>query len=164
MIDASNKLTDTSAWFSSFPDSMTRSLLKWLMPLWAWACWGLTPAVAQTFVMHCEVEGTLPALDDLKLKPAQVTLEIQAMGHNLFLKMKGPKPYELFVNTLTTEQFEGKNLTNAQRMGLQNRNIRNGDMREIRITRQGLELSGYSDIEYQRKKVRMTLEGICRTD
>ena len=49
-------------------------------------------------------------------------------------------------------------------MGLQNRHIKNGDMREVRITRQGLELSGYSDIEYRRKKVRMTFEGTCHTN
>ena len=138
---------------------MSRFFLQLFFALAAWISLGVSCALAQTFVMHCEVEGSIPALDDLKLKPAQVTLEIQAMGHNLFLKMKGPKPYELFVNTLTTEQFEGKNLTNAQRMGLQNRNISTGDMREVRISRQGLELSGYSDIEYRRKKVRMTFEG-----
>jgi hypothetical protein len=140
---------------------MPRCFLKFLLPLWLWL--GLSTAWAQTFVMHCDVEGTIPAMDDLKLKPAQVTLEIQAMGNNLFLKIKGPVPYELFVNTLTTEQYEGKNLTNAQRMGLQNRHLKNGDMREVRISRQGLELSGYSDIEYRRKKVRMSFEGICRT-
>lgn len=143
---------------------MSRSLLLMLLRCWMFALLGMSTAQAQTFVMHCDVEGTIPALNDLKLKPAEVTLEIQAMGHNLFLKMKGPKPYELFVNTLTTEQFEGKNLTNAQRMGLQNRNLSTGDMREVRITRQGLELSGYSDIDYQRKKVRMSFEGTCRTN
>jgi hypothetical protein len=140
---------------------MSRTCLKWLLPVWLGL--GFTFVWAQTFVMHCDVEGTIPALEDLKLKPAQVTLEIQALGHNLFLKMNGPAPYAFFLNTLTTEQYEGKNLTNAQRMGLQNRHIKNGDMREVRITRQGLELSGYSDIEYRRKKVRMTFEGTCHT-
>ena len=36
-------------------------------------------------------------------------------------------------------------------------------LREVRITRQGLEISGYSDIEYRRKKVRMAFEGTCQT-
>ncbi len=141
---------------------MFRTCLKLLLSLFLGL--GITSVWAQTFVMHCDVEGTIPAIDDLKLKPAQVTLEIQSLGHNLFLKINGPAPYALFLNTLTTEHYEGKNLTNAQRLGLQNRHIKNGDMREVRITRQGLELSGYSDIEYRRKKVRMAFEGTCQTN
>jgi len=34
---------------------------------------------AQTFIMSCELEGVIPALEDKKLKPEKVVVEIQTM-------------------------------------------------------------------------------------
>jgi hypothetical protein len=44
-------------------------------------------AFAQTFKMPCEVEATIPAMEDVKIKPQKVVIEIQSMGKNIFLKM-----------------------------------------------------------------------------
>jgi hypothetical protein len=37
-------------------------------------------AFAQTFKMPCEVEATIPAMEDVKIKPQKVVIEIQSMG------------------------------------------------------------------------------------
>ena len=39
---------------------------------------------AQTFKMPCEVEATIPAMEDVKIKPQKVVIEIQSMGKNIF--------------------------------------------------------------------------------
>jgi hypothetical protein len=68
----------------------------------------------------------------------------------------------MFINTLTTDQFVGKNLTNASGMGIQQKTVANGEMRELRIARANMALSGYSDFIYQRKTQRLSLQGQCR--
>ncbi len=117
---------------------------------------------AETYSVRCTVEGTIAALDDKKLPAAEVSIEIQSIGNNLFFKVQGPKPYEMFINTLTTDQFVGKNLTNASGMGIQQKTVANGEMRELRIARANMALSGYSDFIYQRKTQRLSLQGQCR--
>ena len=69
---------------------------------------------AQTFKMPCEVEGSIPSLKDRKLDAAKVVVEIQSMGKNVFLKINGPSLYQVQVTSLTTEEFDGKNLTTAK--------------------------------------------------
>ena len=51
-----------------------------------------SPAFAQTFKMPCEVEASIPAMEDVKIKPQKVVIEIQSLGKNIFLKMNGPEP------------------------------------------------------------------------
>jgi hypothetical protein len=104
----------------------------------------------------------LPALEDKKFPAAEVSIEIQSIGNNLYFKMQGAKPYEMFINTLTTDQFIGKNLTNAAFMGIQQKTVANGEMRELRLARANMALSGYADILYQRKTQRMSLQGQCK--
>ena len=91
-----------------------------------------------------------------------MSIEIQSIGNNLYFKMQGAKPYEMFINTLTTDQFVGKNLTNAAFMGIQQKTVANGEMRELRLARSNMALSGYADILYQRKTQRMNLQGQCK--
>ncbi len=119
-------------------------------------------AHAETYTVQCSIEGTIAALEDKKLPASEVSIEIQAIGNNLFFKVQGPKPYEMFINTLTTDQMAGKNLTNASGMGIQQKTLANAEMRELRIARANMALSGYSDITYRGKKHRMTIQGQCR--
>ena len=121
-----------------------------------------TSAQAETYTVQCSIEGTIAALEDKKLPAAEVSIEIQAIGNNLYFKVQGPKPYEMFINTLTTDQFVGKNLTNASGMGIQQKTLATGEMRELRIARANMALSGYSDIVYRRKNHRMGIQGQCR--
>ena len=119
-------------------------------------------AVAEIFTIRCNIEGSFPSLEDKKVPAAEVSIEIQSIGNNLYFKMQGAKPYEMFINTLTTDQFVGKNLTNAAFMGIQQKTVANGEVRELRFARANMALSGYADVPFQRKTQRMNLQGQCK--
>ena len=145
---------------------MNSITLKWVVPT---ALLSLTLllglpriALAEIFTMRCNIEGSFPGLEDKKVPAAEVSIEIQSIGNNLYFKVQGAKPYEMFINTLTTDQFVGKNLTNAAFMGIQQKTVANGEMRELRLARSNMALSGYADILYQRKTQRMNLQGQCK--
>jgi hypothetical protein len=119
------------------------------------------PAFAQTFKMPCEVEGLIPAMDDLKLKPQKVVIEIQSMGKNIFLKMNGPEPYVLIANSLATEEFTGKNLTTAKEMGAFRKHKVTGAESEIRIEQATVIVTAFTDTTYMGKNVRVNITGPC---
>ena len=123
------------------------------------ACGGT--AQAQTFRLTCELQGSIPALDDLKLKPATVTVEMQAIGKNVFLKIHGPRYYDMKVSSLTSEAFTGTNLTTGVALGARARHNENGRVTQILIARETIQLTGYSDIDFRGKVLRMTMEGPC---
>lgn len=116
---------------------------------------------AQTFKMPCEVEATIPAQEDVKIKPQKVVIEIQSMGKNIFLKMNGPEPYLLIANSLATEEFTGKNLTTAKEMGAFRKHKVTGAESEIRIEQATVNVSAYHDTTYMGKKVRVNITGPC---
>lgn len=120
-----------------------------------------TPVFAQTFKMPCEVEATIPAMEDVKIKPQKVVIEIQSMGKNIFLKMNGPEPYLLIANSLATEDYMGKNLTTAKEMGAFRKHKVTGAESEIRIEQATVIVSAYNDITYMGKKVRVQITGPC---
>jgi hypothetical protein len=120
-----------------------------------------TPAFAQTFKMPCEVEGVVPAMDDLKIKPQKVVIEIQAMGKNIFLKMNGPEPYTLIANSLATEDYTGKNLTTPKEMGAFRKHKVTGAESEIRIDQATVVVTAFTDTIYMGKKVRVNITGPC---
>jgi len=118
-------------------------------------------AFAQTFKMPCEVEGVIPAMDDLKLKPQKVVIEIQSLGNNMFFKMNGPEPYVLITNSLTTDEFNGKNLTTAKEMGAVRKHKVTGAESEIRIAQATVVVTAFTDTTYLGKKVRINITGPC---
>jgi len=118
-------------------------------------------AFAQTFRMPCEVEGVIPAMEDLKIKPQKVVIEIQSMGKNIFLKMNGPEPYLLIANSLATEDFTGKNLTTPKEMGAFRKHKVTGAESEIRIEQATVIVTAYTDTTYMGKKVRINITGPC---
>jgi hypothetical protein len=120
-----------------------------------------TPAFAQTFKMPCLVEATIPAMEDVKIKPEKVVIEIQSLGKNIFLKMNGPEPYLLIANSLATEEFMGKNLTTAKEMGAFRKHKVTGAESEIRIDQATVVVTAYHDTTYMGKKVRMNITGPC---
>jgi hypothetical protein len=140
---------------------MTMNLIRFLKTIaLAWALMAI-PAFAQTFKMPCEVEGVIPAMEDLKIKPQKVVIEIQAMGKNIFLKMNGPEPYVLIANSLATEEYTGKNLTTAKEMGAFRKHKVTGAESEIRIEQASVIVTAYNDITYMGKKVRINITGPC---
>lgn len=116
---------------------------------------------AQTFRLTCDLQGTIPVLEDRKLRPAQVTVEMQSIGKNIFIKLVGPRYYDMKVSSLTTETFTGANLTTGGAIGARARHNDTGRVTEIRIERDTVQLSGYSDIDFRGKVVRMNLDGPC---
>ena len=120
-----------------------------------------TPAFAQTFKMPCLVEATIPAMEDVKIKPEKVVIEIQSLGKNIFLKMNGPEPYLLVANSLATEEFTGKNLTTSKEMGAFRKHKVTGAESEIRIDQATVVVTAYHDTTYMGKKVRMNITGPC---
>ncbi len=118
-------------------------------------------AFAQTFKMPCEVEGVIPALDDKKIKPEKVVIEIQSLQKNIFLKMNGPAPYMVQVNSLATDDFLGRNLTTPKEMGAFRKHKVTGAESEILIDQATIVVSAYNDMEYQGKKVRIFITGPC---
>jgi hypothetical protein len=133
--------------------------LAWLVPLMVLASCGAVQA--QTFRLSCELQGTIPALEDRKLKPASVMVEMQSIGKNIFLTLIGPRYYDMKVSSLTTEAFTGSNLTSAGAIGARAKENATGRVKEIRIERDTILLSGYSDIDFRGKVLRMNLEGPC---
>ena len=119
------------------------------------------PVWAQTFKMACELEGVIPALEDRKLKPEKVVVEIQTMGKNLFMKVVGSNLYTVQASSLTTEDFVGKNLTSEKLMGVNRKNKATGFESEIRIDRATVMLTASNDMDYQGKTVRVLLTGPC---
>ena len=120
-----------------------------------------TSAFAQTFKMPCEVEATIPLMEDVKIKPQKVVIEIQSMGKNIFFKMNGPEPYLVIANSLATEDFVGKNLTTAKEMGAFRKHKVTGAESEIRIEQATVIVSAFNDITYMGRKVRLHITGPC---
>jgi hypothetical protein len=118
-------------------------------------------AFAQTFKMPCEVEASIPAMEDVKIKPQKVVIEIQSMGKNIFLKMNGPEPYLVMANSLATEDFTGKNLTTPKEMGAFRKHKVTGAESEIRIEQATVIVTAYTDTTYMGKKVRVNITGPC---
>jgi len=121
----------------------------------------IQPVWAQTFKISCELEGVIPSLEDRKLKPEKVVVEIQTMGKNLFMKVVGPNLYTVQASSLTTEEFTGKNLTSEKLMGVNRKNKATGHESEIRIERETVMMTAFNDIDYRGKTVRVLLSGPC---
>jgi uncharacterized membrane protein YvbJ len=116
---------------------------------------------AEVFKMSCEVEGAISQQDDKKLPPAKVVVEIQSIGKNIFINLIGPKLYEMRISSLSTEKFLGKNLTNAQHLGVSSKSTENAQMSEIVIGREKVFLKAYRDTQYAGALVRVNFQGPC---
>jgi hypothetical protein len=140
---------------------MTTYFYRFLQATLLIASFFAPPAFAQTFKMPCEVEATIPVMEDVKIKPEKVVIEIQSLGKNIFLKMNGPEPYLLVANSLATEEFTGKNLTTAKEMGAFRKHKVTGAESEIRIEQATVIVTAYHDTTYMGKKVRVQITGPC---
>jgi hypothetical protein len=118
-------------------------------------------AYADNFKMSCDVQGTIAAMQDKELAPSRMTLEIESIGNNIFMHLIGAKPYEMKLSTLTTKVFVGTNLTNAKHLGVRTKNKETNQEGQLVIDQKTVGLSGYNDIEFLGKPVRLTLTGTC---
>jgi len=119
-------------------------------------------AQAQTFKLECEVEGVIAQLDNKKLPPAKVSIEIQNIGWHMYFNVVGPPDYQMRVSTLITEQYQGTNLSNASRLGANKKNKSNGLESQVVIDRATVSYSGYNDVDQRGKLLRIAYEGKCK--
>jgi hypothetical protein len=139
----------------SFGRLRCAALLLWLGPL-------ALLAQAQTFKLECEAEGVIAQLDNKKLPPAKVSIEIQNIGWHMYFNVIGPPDYQMRVSSLITEQYQGANLSNASRLGASKKNKSNGHENQILIDRATVSYTGYNDIEQRGKLLRIAYEGKCK--
>ena len=119
-------------------------------------------AQAQTFKLECEAEGVIAQLDNKKLPPAKVSIEIQNIGWHMYFNVVGPLDYQMRVSSLITEQYQGSNLSNASRLGANKKNKSNGHETQVVIDRATVSYSGYNDVDQRGKLVRILYEGKCK--
>ena len=119
-------------------------------------------AQAQTFKLECEAEGLIVQLDNKKLTPAKVSIEIQNIGWHMYFNVVGPPDYQMRVSSLITEQYQGTNLSNASRLGANKKNKSNGHETQVVIDRATVSYSGYNDVDQRGKLVRIIYEGKCK--
>lgn len=119
-------------------------------------------AQAQTFKLECEAEAVIAQLDNKKLPPAKVSIEIQNIGWHMYFNVIGPPDYQMRVSSLITEQYQGSNLSNAARLGAHKKNKSTGHENQILIDRASVSYTGYNDVEQRGKLLRIAYEGKCK--
>jgi hypothetical protein len=119
-------------------------------------------AQGQTFKLECEAEGLIVQLDNKKLPPAKVSIEIQNIGWHMYFNVVGPPDYQMRVSSLITEQYQGTNLSNASRLGANKKNKSNGHETQVVIDRATVSYSGYNDVDQRGKLVRILYDGKCK--
>lgn len=119
-------------------------------------------AQAQTFKIDCDAEASIPQLDNKKLAPAKITIELQNIGSHVYFNVVGPVDYQMRVSSLVTEQYLGSNLKSAERLGANKIHRASGRENQITIERDSVAYAGYNDTDYQGKNVRIFFEGKCK--
>lgn len=136
--------------------------MHWKHALVAGVWAALLPAAqAQTFKLQCAVEGRFPEPAS-KAQAARVTVELQAIGRNLYFKVLGPAPFEMWVSTLVTEDYKGENLTSATHLGARREDRRSQQQSEILIDRSNMELAAHHDVGPAGRAQRFSYTGKCR--
>jgi hypothetical protein len=118
-------------------------------------------AWAQPFKLQCDVEGKFADAEG-KAGQARVAIELQVIGRHLYFTVIGPKPYEMRVSTLVTEDYEGTNLTSSTQLGARRKHRASGQETSLLIERGSIELSAYNDVSVQGKLQRFKYAGKCR--
>lgn len=122
----------------------------------------LAPAVwAQPFKLQCEVEGKFAEAEGKPIA-ARVAVELQVIGRHLYFTVIGPKPFEMRVSTLVTEEYEGTNLTSATQLGARRKHRSSGQETSLLIERGSIDVSAYNDVPAQGKPQRFKYAGKCR--
>jgi len=118
-------------------------------------------ALAQTYMVHCDIDGVVPVLNDKEIKTTPIEMEAQVIGKNIYFLIKEPKIYAMRVNSIETEKFLGTNLSNEFRIGARIKDRATGQQSEITIDRKTARIRGYHDVELKKNTVRINFEGPC---
>jgi hypothetical protein len=126
----------------------------------AFAC--LLPKLhAQTYLVHCDIDGVVPVLNDKVIKTTPIEMEVQVIGKNIYFLVKEPKIYAMRVNSIETEKFLGTNLSNEVRIGARIKDRSAGLQSEITIDRKSAMVRGFHDVALKKNIVRINFQGPC---
>ena len=117
---------------------------------------------AWSYTLTCDVQGSFPELDKIIVQPATVTIDISSIGNHLYIKMDGPKLYNMFVNTLTSPEFEGTDLTSDTSIWVKRRHIQSKEETEIKIRRQPVFVQALKDVKRYGKDMKFLVSGPCK--
>ena len=124
-------------------------LISTMVPSWA-------------YTLTCDVQGKFPELDKIVLEPAIVTIDITSIGNHLYLKMDGPKLYNMFANTIISPEFEGQDLTSDTSIWVRRKNVQTKEETEIKITRQPVTVKAMKDVKRYGKDMKLLVSGPCQ--
>ena len=96
------------------------------------------------------------------LDPATVTIDISSIGNHLYIKMEGPKLYNMFANTIITPEFEGQDLTSDTSIWVRRKNVQNKEETEIKIMRQPVYLKAMKDVKRYGRELKLLVTGPCQ--
>ena len=120
----------------------------------SFSAWGYT--------LTCDAQGSFPEMDKIVVKPASVEVNIESIGNHLYIKIEGPKLYGMFVNTLTTEEFKGQDLTSKTSIWVKRKNLASQEETEIKISRQPVTLYASKDVLRYGKNLKFLVTGPCQ--
>lgn len=120
----------------------------------SFSAWGYT--------LTCEAQGSFPEMEKIVVKPATVEVNIESIGNHLYIKVEGPKLYGMFVNTLTTEEFKGQDLTSKTSIWIKRKHLVSQEESEIKITRQPVTLFASKDVQRYGKNLKFVVTGPCQ--
>ena len=114
------------------------------------------------YTVTCEAQGSFPEMEKIIVKPATVEVNIESIGNHLYIKVEGPKLYGMFVNTLTTEEFKGQDLTSKTSIWIKRKHLVSQEESEIKITRQPVTLFASKDVQRYGKNLKFVVTGPCQ--
>jgi hypothetical protein len=117
---------------------------------------------AWAYTLTCDVQGKFPELDKIVLDPATVTVDITSIGNHLYIKMEGPKLYNMFANTIISPEFEGMDLTSDTSIWVKRTNIQTKEETEIKIMRQPVYLKAMKDVRRYGRDLKLLVTGPCQ--
>jgi len=120
----------------------------------------LQPAWAYT--LTCDVQGSFPEMDKVKIEPASVKVEITSIGDHLYIRIDGPKLYTFFVNTLRTPEFEGVDLTSKTSLWVKRKNLQTMEESEVKINREPVNIKAIKVVQRYGKKLKFFVTGPCQ--
>ena len=144
------------------------SLLKKHPPLAARARIGLLMLLlvcaepSWAYTLTCDVQAKFPEMDKIVLDPATVTIDITSIGNHLYIKMEGPKLYNMFANTIITPEFEGQDLTSDTSIWVRRKNVQSKEETEIKIMRQPVYLKAMKDVKRYGRELKLLVTGPCQ--
>ena len=142
-------LKNCHPWMVAARAGLLTLLIGFIGPSWA-------------YTLTCDVQAKFPEMDKIVLDPATVTIDITSIGNHLYIKMEGPKLYNMFANTIISPEFEGQDLTSDTSIWVRRKNVQSKEETEIKIMRQPVYLKAMKDVKRYGKDLKLLVTGPCQ--